>query len=190
MRRLKPAGPREGFTLVELIVALVISAMVLVGARLMVELLSDAARRTTLAAQEADRTANADHVLRMLFSRLEIGTPDDRPFGGNPFATHFTTWCDSPGGWLERCDVVVDLEVHGDTNGLIAHLAPRDPHGDVGPRTIRLATGFHSGAIRYLNDPRAGGQWFEQWGDGIVAPLAVGIILDNDTAIVRIGERG
>jgi len=190
MPRTDRASRRSGFTLVELMVALVISAMVLIGARLMVEALSDATHRTIAAAHEADRAANADQFLRTLFARLEIGTAADRPFGGNPSSVHFTTWCDNPGGWLERCEALVALEAHGDTNCLVAHLTPRDPHGDIGSRTIRVATGFASGALRYLNDPRAGGQWFVQWGDGIVAPLAIGVVLDGDTSIVRIGERG
>jgi prepilin-type N-terminal cleavage/methylation domain-containing protein len=190
MRRADRSRRRDGFTLVELMVALVISAMVLIGARLMIETLSGATHRTIAAARSADHVANGDQFLRTLFGRLEIGTADDQPFGGSPRSVHFTTWCDSPGGWLERCQAVISLEVYGDTNCLVAHLVPRDPHGDIGPRTIRVATGFGTGALRYLNDPRAGGQWFTQWGDGIVAPLAIGVVLDGDTSIVRIGERG
>jgi len=190
MRAARASVGRQGFTLIELMVALAVSVVVLIGARMMAESLADATHRTVTAAHEADRVANADLLLRSLLSRLEIGTIADQPFGGGPRSVHFTTWCDTPGGWLERCEAVVSLEAYGDTNCLVAHLAPRDPLGEIGPRTIRLATGFRNGALRYLNDPRAGGQWFVQWGDGIVAPLAIGVVLDGDTSIVRIGERG
>jgi prepilin-type N-terminal cleavage/methylation domain-containing protein len=190
MLRVNDLRARRGLTLVELMIALVVSGVVLVGARLMVETLADAARRTTRAARDADRAANAERVLRDLFGRLEIATDAARPFGGDGQSVHFTTWCDTPGGWLERCDAVLALEALGDTNTLVARLSPREPHGDIGRRTIRLAGGFRTGALRYLNDSRSGGQWFVQWGDGTVAPLAVGVVLDGDTSIVRIGERG
>jgi hypothetical protein len=175
---------------VELIVALVISAIVLLGARVMLEALSGATYRTIAAAHEADQVANADHFLRTLVARIEVGTAADQPFGGDPTSVHFTTWCDTPGGWLERCEAVIALEVHENTKCMVAHLAPHDPGGDIGPRTIRVAAGFTSGVLRYLNDPGAGGQWFVRWSDGVTTPLAIGVVLDGDTDIVRIGERG
>jgi prepilin-type N-terminal cleavage/methylation domain-containing protein len=181
---------RRAFTLIEVMVALTVSGIVLVGARLMVDALADATHRTLAAARDADRAANADRLLRMLAGRLEIGTVADGPFGGDQRSVRFTTWCDTPGGWLERCDASVTVAAIGDTNRLLLHLTPRQARGTVGPRTVTLATGFRSGALRYLDDPEAGGTWFIQWGDGIVAPLAIGIILDGDTSIVRIGERG
>ena len=55
---------------------------------------------------------------------------------------------------------------------------------------IVLRRGFSVGTLRYLNTPAGGGQWFRVWGHGITAPLAVGVITDDDTMIVRIGERG
>jgi len=183
-------GTRRGFTLVELMVSLVVCGFVLLGARMMFDGLAGAAHRTMLAAREADRVANADHLTRMLFARLEIGLVGDTTFGGDPRSVHFSTWCQTPFGWLERCHALIALEVYRDTNLLVAHLAPSEPRGNVGVGRLILARGFRSGALRYLNDPRAGGRWFVTWGDGIVAPLAVGVMLDGDTAIMRIGERG
>ena len=77
---------------------------------------------------------------------------------------------------------------------LVAHL----PEG----QSRVLARGFRQGELRYLNSAASGGQWFRQWGRGITAPLAIGVILERDAAgaitgdrsvdtlIVRIGERG
>jgi prepilin-type N-terminal cleavage/methylation domain-containing protein len=190
MQRADRFLPRRGFTLVELMVALVVTGIVLIGARSMVEVLADATRRTLHAAHDADRVADADQLLRTLLARLDVGAASDQRFGGDERSVHFTTWCDTPGGWLERCDASIAFELHGDTTCLVAHLAPSDPHGDVGLGQVRLATGFRHGALRYLNDRRAGGQWFLGWSDGVSAPLAIGVVLDGDTSIVRIGERG
>ena len=46
------------------------------------------------------------------------------------------------------------------------------------------------GEFRYLTTVTGGGEWIRVWGAGITAPLAIGVILDSDTLIVPIGERG
>ncbi len=183
-------GQRGGFTLVEVVVALAVSGIILVGARAMLDMLGDSANRIAQAAADADARANGDRLLRSLLTRLEVGTQEAHPFSGGPREVMFTTWCDTPAGWLERCDASVRLESQGDTNTLVARLSPVDPRANLGPTTIVLARGFHTGVFRYLNDPGLGGRWFIEWGTGIVTPLAVGVILDSDTTIVRIGERG
>jgi prepilin-type N-terminal cleavage/methylation domain-containing protein len=180
---------RAAFTLLEIVVALAVSSIILVSARLLFESLSTTALQTIQTARDADRVANGDRLLRTLVGRLEVGSGHDRHFGGDGRSVHFTTWCDTPAGWLERCDAILAFEQPGGSPTLVMHLIPTDPHGDLGPRTIVLASGFRTGALRYLNDPRAGGVWFTQWGDAISAPLALGVVIDADTSIVRIGER-
>jgi len=182
-------GSRRGFTVLEVIVALAVSGLVLLGGRLMLESIGAAAEQTRQAARAADRLANADRLLRSLVGRLEVGTNYSGRFGGTDQSVHFTTWCDTPGGWLERCDATIGFVRTGDSTALVASLVAREPHGDIGPRTVVLAKGARTGGIRYLNDPRAGGQWFVGWGDAITAPLAIGIIMGGDTSILRVGER-
>jgi hypothetical protein len=167
-------------TLIEVMIALVVTSIILVGARLALEMLADASHRSAEAAREADRVANADRVERSLFRMLEIGPGLERPFGGDTRSAHFFTWCHTPGGWLERCHAVLAIERSRDTNVLVAHM---------GAQSIRLASGFRDGSLRYLNNPALSGQWFVRWGDGNVPPLAVGVVLDGDTSILPIGER-
>ncbi len=181
---------RPGFTLIEVLVALAVSAVILLAGRLTLQAVGDAATATTRTTREADSRANADHLLRTLVGRLEVGTDRSRRFGGDERSVHFTTWCDTPAGWLERCDAVLAVEQQDGAQALIAHLSPSDAGGNIGPSLIVLATGFQNGTIRYLDDARAGGRWFVRWGEAITAPLALEIILDEDTCIARIGERG
>jgi prepilin-type N-terminal cleavage/methylation domain-containing protein len=187
--RMRSTSHRSAFTLLEIVVALALSGVVLLGGRLLFESLSAAAGDTIQAARQADQLANGDRLLRSLVGRLEVGTDHARHFGGDERSVHFTTWCDTPAGWLERCDAVIAIESYDASPALVVHLTPGEPHGELGPRTIVVATGFRNGALRYLNDPRAGGQWFVRWGEAISGPLALGIVLDGDTSIVRIGER-
>jgi hypothetical protein len=179
-------APRRAFTLVEAVIAIALCGIVVLTARIMVEELASATQKTMIAARDADRIANADRVLRSLVGRAEVGRPVDRPFGGDADSVHFTTWCEASGGWLERCDATLALEVSRHGALLVIHLSPGQG-GDVGPRELHLREDFHSGVLRYLEDPAGGGAWYVQWGDGNVAPRALGVVLDGDTTILRIG---
>lgn len=172
---------RAAFTLVEVLVALVIGALVVLGARVLLEGLSEGATRTIAAAARVDREANGEMLLRDLAGRLEVGTSDSARFAGGPTWTTFDSWCDTPGGWQERCRVTLLVHVDPSGSSLVALAA-----GD----SVAL---LHRDALlelRYLDDPRAGGRWFVSWGEGITAPLALGVVAGDDTLIVRIGGRG
>jgi prepilin-type N-terminal cleavage/methylation domain-containing protein len=173
---------RAGFTLVEVLVALALAGVVLLGARTLLEHLADETHGVTQRAASADAIANGERLLRTLAGRLEVGTAESGPFSGTSEAAHFTSWCEVPQGWLERCDVTIALEQLAGEFALVARLDDAPP--------LVLRRGFASGALRYLNSAAQGGQWFRSWGTGITAPLALGVILDRDTLIIRIGERG
>ena len=98
-RRHAPAG----FTLVEVMVAVVVIGVVLVGARAMLGQIADDAGRISGAAAEADREANADALLRAVAGRLEVSPVPEREvrFEGQPDGARFHSWCEVPDGWLE-----------------------------------------------------------------------------------------
>lgn len=178
----KPAASRAGFTLVEVMVALLVSAVVLLGARMLLEQLGENASRIIAAATRADADANGEQMLRDLAGRLEVGTDRAAQFSGESDVARFGSWCDTPSGWQERCAVaIVVSDDHGHSR-LVATFAEGD--------SITLLTRLHPIELRYLDDPRAGGRWFVSWGAGITAPLALAVVSGSDTMIVRIGERG
>lgn len=183
---------RPGFTLIEIMVAIAIGGLVLLGARSLLEALADEEHHVAREAAIHDARANGERLLRDLVGRMEIGTAESGPFAGDATETSFTSWCDVPAGWQERCEVTIAFENEGAEPALVAHLP--------GGRRLTLRSGFRAGALRYLNNASSGGQWFQQWGKGITAPLAIGVLLERetgavdapivDTLIVRIGERG
>lgn len=202
---------RAGFTLVEVVVALAISGLVLLAARQMLEALAAGADRLSAAARAADREANADRLLRALVGRLEVGTQEAGEFAGAERAASFTSWCDAPGGWQERCAVTLAIDSAAVGRPVLAVSIAR-PGGPPGAAEVLvLRDGFADGAFRYLSDAGAGGTWFRAWGRGVTTPLAIGVILVReprpgadsvradtrraepiraDTLILRIGERG
>jgi prepilin-type N-terminal cleavage/methylation domain-containing protein len=173
---------RRAFTLVELLVTIVLVGLVLAGARAILEQMSDTAHRIAAGAESADRGGNADRVLRSLLGRLELGLEEGRRFAGNERTLRFSTWCDTPAGWQERCRVTIGIDTLGGAGVLAASLSTGE--------LLVLRRGFRRGQLRYLSDPGSGGVWFRDWGTSVTAPVALGLVLDADTLIVRIGERG
>jgi prepilin-type N-terminal cleavage/methylation domain-containing protein len=174
-------GARGGFTLIEVIVAIAIGVFVVVAARLLLENLGAVTDRIVFSTGEADRDANGERLLRSLVGQIEVGIQRET-FGGDERSAEFTSWCRVPRGWIERCRITLAIDSAESAPVLAATL----PNGDrVVVRRARFAL-----RLRYLVDAREGGTWFAKWGDGLLAPRAIGVLADSDTVIVRIGERG
>jgi prepilin-type N-terminal cleavage/methylation domain-containing protein len=175
---------RGGFTLVEVMVALVVIGVAVAGARVVLGQLADDAERIARSSADADREAGADALLRDLAGRLELGgaAGGERRFEGQPHGARFHSWCDVPAGWLERCEVTLGILDLDGQPVLAVRADGADP--------VALRRGFSEGEILYLRDAGGGGEWVRRWGASITAPVALGVVLDGDTLIVRIGERG
>jgi prepilin-type N-terminal cleavage/methylation domain-containing protein len=180
--RADPARSRAGFTLIEVLVALSIAGMLLLGTRALLEQLADGAERISRTAEAGDRDANAERLLRRLAAQIEAGGPDAAGFLGNERGARFATWCDVAAGWQERCTVTLGFVPVEDGVALTALL----PGGEL----IVVRRGVRSGALRYLYSAGDGGTWLRSWESGVSTPLAMAVVLDGDTLIVRIGERG
>ena len=176
---------RGGFTLVELIAALVVGGIVIVGARSILTTLADHTDRVTGVAADLDRVANGERILRALAGGVEIATTPGSGFGGEAREASFTTWCDAAGGWQERCRVrlvVAPADSIGQRHMLAAIVAGGDG--------IPLLNTPSPMQLLYLGDAANGGTWYSMWARGLSIPLAIGIATVDDTLIVRIGERG
>jgi prepilin-type N-terminal cleavage/methylation domain-containing protein len=172
---------RRGFTLVEVVVAFAIGTVVVLGARALLEALGAQTARVAAAARDADADANGERLLRALVGRLEIGAPSDT-FGGDERSARFSSWCQAPRGWQERCRVTLGVEQAADGVAVVTRLSTGE--------TVVLKRGRRTEGLRYLVDAASGGRWFVRWGEGVTVPQAIGILVDGDTTIVRIGERG
>jgi prepilin-type N-terminal cleavage/methylation domain-containing protein len=181
MRRRK-RGNASGFTLIEVMVALVVSAIVLLGARAMLGAVGDAAARVSAEGARLDMNANAEHALRALVRNLDLGFANEAVFAGDARQVTFVSWCDTPSGWQERCRIAIAIEKREGGDALVVRAARGD--------AIVVRDSVRNGSLRYLTTVYGGGEWIRTWGAGITAPLAIGIILDADTLIVPIGERG
>lgn len=182
---MSPPGPtsnRSGFTLIEVLVALTLGALVVLGARAMLVQVGDTARQIIEAGRQNDEAANADRLLRALLLNVAQNDGAADRFDGDGSSARFVSWCQTPGGWLERCSVTLRLESPGGSGRLTAQVPGR--------AAVVLRSGFSDGALRYLHSARDGGTWLASWNSALLTPAAVALVLDGDTVILRIGERG
>ncbi|HXO86455.1 MAG TPA: prepilin-type N-terminal cleavage/methylation domain-containing protein [Gemmatimonadales bacterium] len=171
---------RAGFTLIEVMVALAIAGLVVVGAHRIFTGVAHATRAIDSAREDLDRRANARRWLKAAFLSLEP------PFEGHVDRVSFTSWQLGAGGWLEPKSIVLmrdedRLTVQGS-----------DPRLD-------LSRGVKDVAFDYLLDPGAKTRWVREWISPVSAPLAVRLRITGcgrgdaecvDTLLFLVKERG
>ncbi len=172
---------RRGFTLVEMLVALTLGAVVLMGARGLLDSLGAQASAVLRSAQAANSRANADDLLRRALADLIVGNDSLTSFDGGESGFTFRGSCDTPHGWREPCDVRVATERQNGELGILLW------QGD--SSSIELRRGLARASVRYLLTAEEGGHWTNDWRNTVMLPRAVSLIADDDTIIMRIGER-
>src|SRR6266576_728478 len=115
-----PTSTLAGFTLIEVLVALTIGAIVVLFAHELFGALADRGRALTVARTALDRSANARRWLDATFLSLDVGTEGAGGFDGRPDHATFTTWLPTADGWFERRSV----SLARDNDGLVASVAP------------------------------------------------------------------
>lgn len=169
-----------GFTILELIVALTVGALVISGARLLLDALSTAAMRLAGEATVNDHRANGERWLRRVVYGIETGTTPGGTFGGDSSSSHFISWCLTPAAWYERCRISLRVVADDTLHGLSAVTSRGD--------SLMPLLSQHAVSLRYLLTPEQGGIWAKTWSDGPSTPRALGIIAGADTMILRLGE--
>ena len=93
------SGRPDGFTLIEVVVALALSGIVLLGARMLLSELADGERRIAESTAVVEAKANGERLLRALLGRVDPGAFEQLRFGvtgldrGGPnFATYVMSY--------------------------------------------------------------------------------------------------
>ena len=174
---------RAGFTLIEIVVAMTVGAIVLVGVRQAAVGVADLAHATLARARSVERAANGERLLRRLVAEME---PDSNSTGGlvgDRSRAAFDAWCDAPAGWQERCKVT--LAVDADSGSAASRLVV----SSTGGRTQVAIARDGELSLCYLLDARDGGRWRDDWDGRLALPLAVGVVSATDTLLVPVGVR-
>jgi prepilin-type N-terminal cleavage/methylation domain-containing protein len=175
---------RTGFTLIEVIVALTLSAIVVLLAHKVLSGIVDGVARLDDARAREARSANARRWLIEALGSIQAGVDSAGPFDGHPQQVGFASWRLVPEGGLRRSRIL--LEQVGDK------LVAEDASG-----AVSLADSVSRVAFDYLLEPGANTTWVREWLSPISAPLAVrvritylGLPVRADTLLLVVGDRG
>jgi prepilin-type N-terminal cleavage/methylation domain-containing protein len=169
---------QDGFTLMEVIVALLVGSMLIVGARTLLIQMGETADRMQARAMRETAAANAERLLRWTVLQLD----GRKPLTGTSSVATFRSWCDMPAGWQEPCEITLTFVGAGEARTLIMQQGPG--------RTLPVREGVVGGRLIYLHDAGHGGIWLPEWRLRLTHPLALGLVAGGDTLIIRIGARG
>jgi prepilin-type N-terminal cleavage/methylation domain-containing protein len=185
-----PRTAQPGFTLIELMVALTIGALVVLVAHQLFAAVVERGRTLIAARTALDRSANARRWLTATFRSLDVGTDGAGGFDGRPDHAGFSTWLLTPDGWFERRKVTLSAGQ--------GHL-----RATVHPGTsVTLRDSVADLQLDYLLEPGAESRWVREWLSPVSAPVAVRMRIARaecemrdagcavDTLLFLIKERG
>lgn len=172
--------------------ALAVGTSVIAGVAALFGALSRSGDLLQSTVNAVDQERSSLRLLRELAFRSGTGgTPAER-FRGSATEASFVSWCESAFGWLEPCAVTVRIG---------ARAAGRDgatPESFVGiitrsasfpERAENVAIEIPAWQLRYLVTAREGGVWTSEWVPSVVPPLALAVLTDTDTLLLRVGIR-
>ena len=178
----------RGFTLVEVMLALLVSGIVLLLSHELISAVADARGRISVYGASSERHLNRIQWLRDAFRTLDTGSQDQGSFQGGKDQIEFSSLLLTSRGWPERRRIHL---VAPDNGRLIALVS----NGD----TLVLGEDVASLRVDYLMQLGEAGSWVQEWRSPSTAPLAVRLRLTRhstaerasaDTLLFLIGERG
>lgn len=175
------ARSRSGLTLFELLVALSISGLAILGGVMLLDQIGDSDARIVDDSMHDATAANGDRLLRRLLVDARSTTDTVDRFRGDEQNASYLTRCDTPSGWAEPCRARLSVDSLGDSSAIVAET-------DRGERfEVRRVAGI--GTLRYLSestDPDSA--WVRRWTTSIALPAAIAFIVWPDTTIWPLGS--
>jgi prepilin-type N-terminal cleavage/methylation domain-containing protein len=174
------AASRRGFTLIEVLIALVIGSLVVLLTHQLFVSVIEGTQHLEIARNRLESERLGIRWLESAMLSVEAGGPAGI-FEGHPERMEFTTWLLQPGGWMEenQIELVVKDSI------LVACV-----HGEV----LALRRDVQRAELDYLLEPGAESQWVREWVSPVSAPLAVRLRLTRgravDTLLLLIKGRG
>ena len=171
----------NGFTIIEMIVALAVAGLSVTTGRLLVETIGRGASDLLNSTASLGGAANAEDLVRTTVSRLSAAGRDE-PFVGTAKVARFATHCLVAGGWLEQCSATIRVDSSASGVSVIMTSPALD--------RVILRNQLRYAALMFLESSERGGVWRTEWSGTRTAPLAIGVDVGLDTMILRIGSRG
>lgn len=178
---MRQLNSRRGLTLVELLVALAIAGLAMLGGVLLLDQVNDSGGRIGEQSTHDATAGNGDRILRRLLADAQSTTDTTRRFRADAHNASYLTMCDAPSGWAEPCRATLSIDSLPDSSAVIAET-------DRGDR-IELRRIAGAASFRYLDllaPPDS--MWVSQWVTSIALPAAIALIAGPDTTILPLGS--
>lgn len=163
---------RRGVTLVELLIAMVLTGILLMSATRIMSAVADGSTRARRDAEAAiDAGIGSERIARLIYNTMPP-TDSTPALVGSADSITLVSRCPLPNGWLHRCRLLLEVRRNASVQA----------HFDNQVVSARM----HIGAVvfRYLGDSVA--DWRREWRD-LSLPRAVGLIGATDTIVIPVG---
>ncbi len=165
----------RGFTVIEVTIALLVSAFVVLIAREIVQALGDTSVRVRSEASSSTARAHARDVLRHSLMMARVG--DSTEFVGSDSLVSFETYCAGSEGFLEPCSARLAIR-HRDSAIVTLVIGSNAP--------LEVGSGRPGTSLLFLESAVGGGAWSHTWQRQRLLPVAVGIALGRDTILLAL----
>jgi prepilin-type N-terminal cleavage/methylation domain-containing protein len=175
--------PRRGVTLIELMVALALVALVTTLAHLLLTVMDRAEARLQLLVQQHADEATAAYAWRDLVLHATTSPLADRQprfFVGTSNGVQFTSWCRGSRGFRVSCTVSARPQEATTRVGLLVSAG--------GSAWLVVTEGPVS--LRYLEGSSGDLRWISDWQESRILPGGVALVGVRDTIVTRIGTSG
>jgi hypothetical protein len=169
---------RSGVMLLEVVLALAITALVLTGGGVALRTMSQVSSSVRRTSNAGQRTRNQEQLLRRL-GRMATQSDTMASARGSELAFAFPSTCMTSFGWSIACSVTI-VGNNGTTNSAAFRISTSLAD------TLMYATG--AGHIHYLIDANNGGSWRADWIDTLRLPMAIELNTASDSLFIRLGS--
>jgi prepilin-type N-terminal cleavage/methylation domain-containing protein len=176
---------RRGVTLIEILVSLLITAVITMTGRALIEQLASIADASRRALDTHLDTAARENELRRMFRLASAPADAASEFDGIVNEVELSTRCTSVRGFDTSCRCRVGVVAPDGTSALVRRCTTAAALDTLLIDSLGMS-------VIYLADAANGGRWIAAWSRSTHLPRAVGIVrrAAGDTLILRIGERG
>ena len=162
-------------TLIELLIATVLTGFLMVYATRLADAIGDAAHRTRIDGKTSTDAALDGRFFKLLMMNAQTAHDSTADFVGDDRAIQFLSLCVVSRGWIHPCRVRMSIDVRGDA--AVAVVAVDD-------RAIVVDHGDASLRFQYLEE--SGARWQSDWSRQKL-PAALAVTDRDHTLVVPIG---
>ncbi len=166
-------------TLLEVIIALGIAGIVLLGGALLLDQITDSAGRIARERWAQSYEANAYGITRRLLREALPSFDSTKPFRGDAHSLDYFTRCSVPRGWSETCHVTLAIDSIDDSTIVMAQFDGGEQFA-----VRRRAGGM---VFRFFDAASRDSAWVASWATSATLPSALAIIGAADTVVFPVG---